>query len=82
MPLLKYDPIPNDVHETRSKIAPKTRIRMECRIVLFLWHNVKARAPLPAAACVAHGVRVVVTKIIETGRLVVVVTALFVGFLL
>jgi hypothetical protein len=32
--------------------------------------------------CVAHGVRVVVTKIIETGRLVVVVTARLVGLLL
>lgn len=36
----------------------------------------KARAPLPAMACVAHGIRVVVNKkIIETGLLVVVVTA-------
>jgi hypothetical protein len=52
-----------------------------CYGIHFL-ENVKARAPLQAAACVAHGVRVVVTKIIETGRLVEVVTAWLVHHLL
>lgn len=42
----------------------------------------RARAPLPAAAHVDHGVEVVDSKIIETGRLVGVVTTRLVVLLL